>query len=76
MACPLCDHTMKLVAPRLWWCPRCGTIKDAEGAGRHESPVRGVMAQADEVLDLLVPRGVDNAAGSACWACLGTGRER
>lgn len=29
MACPTCDHTMHGVAekPRLFWCPRCGTIK-------------------------------------------------
>lgn len=30
MACPTCDHTMhSLVAALLWYCPRCGTVKDA-----------------------------------------------
>ena len=29
MACPACDHTMHcLRTDRLWWCPRCGTIKE------------------------------------------------
>jgi len=40
MACPNCDHTMQLIAGkfvpsaddyRVWWCPRCGTIKDIDG---------------------------------------------
>jgi hypothetical protein len=38
MACPNCDHTMQLVSGpmieagnRVWWCPRCGTIKDCDG---------------------------------------------
>ena len=31
MACPTCDHTMQLIAESdedVFWCPRCGTIKD------------------------------------------------
>jgi len=38
MACPNCDHTMQQVygpmieaGNRVFWCPRCGTIKDADG---------------------------------------------
>jgi transposase len=38
MACPNCDHTMQQVSGpmieagnRVFWCPRCGTIKDADG---------------------------------------------
>lgn len=30
MACDTCDHTLHRVndgEPRVWWCPRCGTIK-------------------------------------------------
>ncbi len=30
MSCQTCDHTMQKVndgAPRVFWCPRCGTIK-------------------------------------------------
>ena len=28
--CPTCDHTMQSVGTpdnKVWWCPRCGTIK-------------------------------------------------
>ena len=31
MPCPTCDHTMQLIAKsdeELFWCSRCGTIKD------------------------------------------------
>ncbi len=33
MACPACDHTMQnlgLTADRVFWCPRCGTIKSGD----------------------------------------------
>ena len=30
MACPTCDHTMTGLRPGLFWCPRCGTVKDAD----------------------------------------------
>lgn len=30
MACPTCDHTMQSVAPEVFWCPRCGTLKAPE----------------------------------------------
>ena len=32
MPCPTCSHTMQRAAPDLWWCERCGTIKDRSGA--------------------------------------------
>ena len=35
MACPSCDHTMQSLRPKVFWCPRCGTIKDENGC---ESP--------------------------------------
>lgn len=30
MACPVCEHTMQGIAGanRVFWCPRCGTLKD------------------------------------------------
>lgn len=27
MACQTCDHTMQSIASKVFWCPRCGTIK-------------------------------------------------
>lgn len=27
MACPICDHTMQNVGIKVFWCPRCGTVK-------------------------------------------------
>jgi Zn-finger nucleic acid-binding protein len=38
MACPVCSHTMQslgLEAERVFWCPRCGTLKMTRGD--HES---------------------------------------
>lgn len=29
MSCPTCDHTMQGIAPKCWWCPRCGTLKNS-----------------------------------------------
>ena len=47
MACPTCDHTMQKIGSQsdapggssgmvyagksVYWCPRCGTVKDGEG---------------------------------------------
>lgn len=28
MACPTCDHTMNTLGPDVFWCPRCGTVRD------------------------------------------------
>ena len=32
MACPVCSHTMQHVngTSRVFWCPRCGTLKDCD----------------------------------------------
>lgn len=32
MSCDNCDHTMHLIAPAVFWCPRCGSYKH-HGAG-------------------------------------------
>lgn len=28
MSCPTCDHTMQSIVPKVFWCPRCGTVKE------------------------------------------------
>ncbi len=28
MSCPNCDHTMHRLTDDLFWCPRCGSLKD------------------------------------------------
>lgn len=28
MSCIRCDHTMQKVGDHVWWCPRCGTLKE------------------------------------------------
>jgi hypothetical protein len=42
MPCPACDHTMQRVNegtnPKVFWCPRCGTIKSEPGVPEFESP--------------------------------------
>lgn len=43
MACRTCDHTMQSVAPSVFWCPRCGTIKiGAEDRTADIQPPRSV----------------------------------
>ncbi len=27
MACRTCTHTMQAIADKLFWCPRCGSVK-------------------------------------------------
>ena len=31
MSCVNCDHTMQGLSDYVWWCPRCGTLKDRTG---------------------------------------------
>lgn len=37
MACQTCDHTMQGIS-RVFWCPRCGTIKMPGSAPEFEAP--------------------------------------
>jgi hypothetical protein len=43
MACPVCDHTMQnlgVTGKRLFWCPRCGSLKEEIMEGSFvESPI-------------------------------------
>ncbi len=39
MACPTCSHTMQSVVDNVWWCQRCGTLKQGnrhDGLGTYE----------------------------------------
>jgi len=36
MSCQTCTHTMQEVAPELFWCPRCGTLKFQYAKGGDE----------------------------------------
>jgi len=42
MSCPTCDATMQRVNegvnPKVWWCPRCGSIKSEPGVPECETP--------------------------------------
>jgi hypothetical protein len=41
MPCPTCDHTLQHVnngEPRVFWCPRCGTLKTEHGVPEYEVP--------------------------------------
>lgn len=54
MACPVCDHTMQNIgvqSGRMFWCPRCGTLKAESSDGAHskaEMPiwVRTIVREA------------------------------
>lgn len=34
MPCPVCEHTMRGLTAKVYWCPRCGTVRDV----RHYHP--------------------------------------
>jgi len=59
MACPICQHTMEnLGSPsrRIWWCPRCGTLKEETGeTGQVVLPIwlRNILESCD-----LAPRAL------------------
>lgn len=42
MACPVCNHTMQNIGAtgqRIFWCPRCGTLKtESASYSEHEVP--------------------------------------
>lgn len=41
MACPTCNHTMQRISPDvmgMFWCPRCGTIRNHLGHTDFEAP--------------------------------------
>lgn len=65
MSCPTCSHTMhKLSASpkHLWWCPRCGTLKEVVGHLGKEF----TSTEAPQVVDRLrrfVRMISDTAAG-------------
>jgi glutaredoxin-related protein len=52
MSCPTCDHTMQKLSAdpkHLWWCPRCGTLKEVVGHLGREY----VSVEAPKVVDRL-----------------------
>jgi predicted RNA-binding Zn-ribbon protein involved in translation (DUF1610 family) len=63
MACPTCSHTMEGLdareGERLFWCPRCGTIKqermlggcrDNIGQPKLVAYIKGVEEQAEHAI--------------------------
>ena len=62
MACPICDHTMQSMCLDVFWCPRCGTVRDA---GRDSSAIPMLVQrvvdfgsllndESDDVAELIV----------------------
>lgn len=51
MSCPTCDHTMQRVVEGVFWCPRCGTLKQPV-----TSNVLGIHAYDSFVQPLLIER--------------------
>lgn len=47
MACPNCDHTMQnlWLDPKrnVYWCPRCGTLKDYQDPAREHAELSTPM---------------------------------
>lgn len=47
MACPTCDHTMQMIRPTVFWCPRCGTV-------RHGQPVSEETTERPKLVERVV----------------------
>jgi len=52
MACPTCDHTLQNInaKPPIFWCPRCGTIKDGDSS-EEPTIVKRTLWLCDIVLE-------------------------
>lgn len=64
MACPACDHTMQRLAPEVYWCPRCGTIKTASDIEQTKLVKRCRDFEAEHI-------GPTNGAMFHLWYCSG-----
>jgi Transcription factor zinc-finger len=45
MSCPTCDHTMQNLGvngQRIFWCPRCGTLRSITGEHQEDDPPRWI----------------------------------
>ncbi len=52
MACPTCDHMMQnlgATTDRIFWCPRCGTIRTIRGQCNDDAVPRWII-QADAAI--------------------------
>lgn len=43
MSCPTCDHTMHGLGERWFWCPRCGTVLNADNREHTTSIPSGAV---------------------------------
>lgn len=73
MSCPTCSGTMKTLyadseSDAIWWCQRCGTIKERWKSGDEESEAPALVLKCRAFEDGL---GTDQASGMAAWNRLG-----
>lgn len=66
MACPNCDHTMQSVSEWVWWCPRCGSIKDPNGTTKPK-----LVGKVVRFIELLEPDKADDELSLAVLKYLG-----
>ena len=82
MACPTCDHTMQLVnsdVPRIFWCPRCGTLK-MDGSVPENCPPKFMerVVGSLRTCDDSIPRSEPGPLTGVLWSkvahvfCLGS----
>ena len=72
MACETCDHTMQKVndgMPKVFWCPRCGTIKSEGSVPEFEKPI--IVERANKLCQQLnigcLPSQVNVVALKECF---------
>jgi Zn-finger nucleic acid-binding protein len=56
MACPTCSHTMQnlgVESERVFWCPRCGTIKTVRGERESVEAPRWIRLAAEDLSEAL-----------------------
>jgi tRNA(Ile2) C34 agmatinyltransferase TiaS len=55
MSCPTCDHTMEQVVEDIFWCPRCGTLRDVQDIQRGTDATPKLVERCREYEKLCIP---------------------
>lgn len=61
MACPTCDHTMQNVGAvndRIFWCPRCGTLRTCTGDHKDDEVTYFMRRINDIRLESTIVNGI------------------
>lgn len=76
MPCDICNHTVQNVGAegqRIWWCPRCGSLRVERGGSHSTEPpalVGRVRAVAGTARECVLDREPSFAIPRSAWLTL------